>query len=526
MYRRLLRYLLVSGVIANLLAIATVAWVFLAIGESPWLLLEKAANRYAYQSYGLRRKLARITLDSGLVADWDAAPAAGPAPFPTLEEWRGQGASPTRLYSRQAYDRRGRPVGSQRTTSTSTGSGATIRVSGTRELLAAIRSARPGDTIEPEPGVYRLRGRSIPLVRGGTADAPVSIRARRLGDVRLDMETLEGFHVLSPYWVFENLDIRGTCSSDSRCEHAFHVVGRGRGFVLRNSRLADFNAPVKVNGTKVAGKQRYPDHGLIEYNSFVNSRPRDTGNPVTLLNIDNVNGWVVRGNLIADFSKKRSDRISYGAFMKGNGRDGVFERNLVICEMNLPADRGVRIGLSFGGGGTGGQFCRDGSCEREFTNGIMRNNVILNCSRDVGIYLNRAYQTGIFNNLIHNSLGIDVRFSSSTASIANNLISGRIRERDDGLALSANNLVYRGCFREIPILSGCPFERWFTAPAAADLSPTAEFPGPKLLGRGIDVEGLDDDFCGTARTPPIDMGPIQYSAGRVCNPAGPGEPAK
>jgi hypothetical protein len=37
-------------------------------------------------------------------------------------------------------------------------------------------------------------------------------------------------------------------------------------------------------------KHYYADYGLLEYNSFYNERPRDTGNPVTLLNIDTADG--------------------------------------------------------------------------------------------------------------------------------------------------------------------------------------------------------------------------------------------
>src|SRR3546814_6804426 len=46
---------------------------------------------------------------------------------------------------------------------------------------------------------------------------------------------LEGFRVLAPFWIFENLVIEGTCETDHRCEHAFHIVGDAAGTVIQNN---------------------------------------------------------------------------------------------------------------------------------------------------------------------------------------------------------------------------------------------------------------------------------------------------
>src|SRR3546814_10210085 len=70
---------------------------------------------------------------------------------------------------------------------------------------------------------------------------------------------LEGFRVLAPFWIFENLVIEGTCETDHRCEHAFHIVGDAVGTVIQNNWVTDFNAAVKVNGKD----GRYPDAGII-----------------------------------------------------------------------------------------------------------------------------------------------------------------------------------------------------------------------------------------------------------------------
>ena len=98
----------------------------------------------------------------------------------------------------------------------------------------------------------------------------------------------------------------------------------------------------------------------------------------------------------------------------GFPHDGLFERNLVMCTRNFSG--GTRIGLSLGGGGTAPQFCEDGSCNTEHQNGILRNNLIVNCS-DVGIYLNRAQDTLVDHNTLYATAGIDVRFPTSSATL-------------------------------------------------------------------------------------------------------------
>jgi len=339
------------------------------------------------------------------------------------------------------------------------------------------------------------------------------VRADGLGEARLEFSMLEGFHVMAPYWTFENLTITGTCEKDSDCEHAFHVVGKARGFVLRNSIIRDFNAHIKVNG--VNGD--YPDNGLIEHNSFYNQHPRNTVNPVNLLNINSVDNWRVRSNLLADFVKSSGDKLSYGAFMKGNGRKGIFENNLVICEMNLTYSRKTQVALSFGGGGTGTAFCRDQSCETEHSEGIIKNNIILNCPTDVAIYLNKAAETRIYHNALINTLGIDARFRSTSALIANNIIAGRIKDRDGAITIRQNNLIDMDC-----VLPGghwpfnCVFDELYRGAYTGDFTLQK---GSMLLGQGITLDKKMADFCDNAANPQqLDLGPIQYSNGQSCLP--------
>jgi MYXO-CTERM domain-containing protein len=131
---------------------------------------------------------------------------------------------------------------------------------------------------------------------------------------------------------------------------------------------------------------------------------------------------------------------------------------------------------------------------------LLQNNIIANCS-DVGIYINKGARTSILNNTLVETSGIDIRFDSSTAIIANNLVDGRVRERDSGtIEDSANNVV------EID-----PTE-YFQDPANLDLALT--FP-EEVLDQGRD-ENVTHDFCGRARTAPLDIGALEYSLGPPC----------
>jgi len=294
------------------------------------------------------------------------------------------------------------------------------------EAIHALERALPGDVIEFAPGTYRFRGRALSSDRPGQADHPIVVRSSTLGAVTLEFDLLEGFHVTAPYWTFENLVIRGVCEQHDRCEHAFHIVGAARGISVRNSELRDFNAHVKINGAD----GQFPDAGRLEHNTIVNSSARMTGNPVTPIDLVAASNWLVERNLIADFVKAGGDGTSYGAFAKGAGRSNRFIANVVLCEYQLVGVGGRRVGLSFGGGGSGAQFCRDGRCIVEQEGGLMQSNLIASCS-DAGIYINRSLQTQLVHNTLLDTAGVEVRFAESYAIAQGNLVDGGLIARDD-----------------------------------------------------------------------------------------------
>jgi hypothetical protein len=379
-----------------------------------------------------------------------------------------------------------------------------VPVSDATGLRNAINAAAPGQEIVLAPGTYHVVGNLL-CDTAATAGAPIVVRAATPRSALIRFDAVEGFKVSEPHWRFEGLDIEGICAVDSDCEHAFHIFGAADFTVVRNNVVRDFNAQIKSNGDFVGPAFVFPDDALVERNSFYDTRVRNTGNPVTKLDVVGGRRWVVRANTIYDFQKGGGNFVSYAAFLKGNSRDGLFERNLVICERQFSG--GVRLGLSFGGGGTSpGSICEDGSCTPEHQNGIMRNNIIVNCPVDVGIYLNAAANSRIQHNTLYNTTGIDVRFSASTADLRNNLLSGQIRNRDGGTHTSAGNLT------QVPLAS---FATWFQAPALANFR---LLNGSAIVNLGVAAPLVVDDFCANVRGDGLaDIGAVEYDGDGICD---------
>ncbi|WP_210736058.1 right-handed parallel beta-helix repeat-containing protein [Massilia sp. Mn16-1_5] len=302
------------------------------------------------------------------------------------------------------------------------------------EARRAMAEAVPGEVITFLPGDYVLRS-TVYASRPGSAAAPIVVRAARPGTVTIAVQANEGFTVTAPWWRFENLGLRGACRHDDYCNHAFHVVGGAHHFVARNNTISDFNAHFKINGNRSG----FPDHGLIEANTLANTAPRKTSRPVTPIDLVAASDWTIRANLIHDFVKAWGDRISYGAFAKGAAERTVFERNMVLCEAALSGQPGQRIGLSFGGGGTGKRYCRDARCITEHAGGSMRANLVAGCS-DVGIYLNSASGTQLVDNTVLDTAGVQVRFPTSSATLAGNLVDGPLRADEGGVLRGEDNL--------------------------------------------------------------------------------------
>jgi hypothetical protein len=371
---------------------------------------------------------------------------------------------------------------------------------------SAIADAQPGDHIVVAPGIYNMPDGRTDCVADGTIELPIVIRAPIAGQttIRFGNGLVEGFYVSGAYWIFENLIIEGSCANDNQCEHAFHLAGNADGTIIRQNVIRDFNAQLKANRSP-SNPAVFPDDVIVEYNELYDSAPRNTSNPVTKIDVVGGRRWIIRGNFIHDFAKAEGNNISYAAFLKGNSRDGLFERNLVQCE-SLHTGQ-IRLGLSFGGGGSGpDSICEDNSCKPEHQNGTMRNNIIANCPADVGIYVNAASNTKIFNNTLFDTTGIDMRFTETTGEVRNNLLGGQIRTRDSANFDESHNLTQ---------VNLADFQSWFADAAALDFSLVD---GASFMDQGTTIASVSDDYCTTPRDDgAYDIGALEYTADSPCD---------
>jgi parallel beta-helix repeat protein len=363
--------------------------------------------------------------------------------------------------------------------------GSVVLVASADGARAAIARAQPGEAITFLPGSYRFDGGSIRVTQAGSAQAPITVRAAVAGTVVLEFALEEGFSVTAPWWRFENLTIRGACKAHSDCEHAFHVSGGAHHFAAVNNTISDFNAHFKINGAD----GRFPDSGVIEHNTLNNTSARQTANPVTPIDLVAASGWTVRANLISDFVKADGNRVSFGAFAKGGGSANRFVGNIVICERMLTGQPGQRIGISLGGGSTEAAYCRDRKCITEQSGSAIESNLISACSDD-GIYLNSAANSRVVHNSVIDTAGVDVRFATSSAQVAGNLVDGAIRSRDGGLVRADDNLdtatawLYFGRHPQRALLK-----------ASAEL----DFRWAGAAPRRAAGSAIETDLCGAAR---------------------------
>lgn len=387
----------------------------------------------------------------------------------------------------------GARTGGERPASVAAADARRVIVASEAEALRALARAQPGDVIEFAPGVYRFQGRRIGIDRPGESLRPIVVRSPALGTVTLEFDLLEGFHVTAPHWVFENLVIRGVCVQDDHCEHAFHIVGAARGVIVRNNVISDFNAQIKINGA--AG--RFPDGGRLEHNTLFNHAARLTANPVTPVDLVAASDWTIERNFIADFVKRGGDGTSYGAFAKGGGTGNRFVANAVVCEHRLQGVAGRRVGLSFGGGGSAPQGCRDGRCAVEQVAGLMQSNLVASCS-DVGIYVNRSAQTKLIHNTVLDTAGVEVRFAGSSVTAQRNLVDGGMIARDGALLEGADN---RSSLVSLSFLGLHPVRSLFVD--AADLDLRWRGAPPQVNAPAVAPIA---DLCGGWRDPPMAYG--------------------
>ncbi|WP_084883685.1 hypothetical protein [Vibrio sp. qd031] len=488
-YRALKVYLISSSVVLHLLVVVILAQFvsgFLASGPTFAQALSNNGNNIK-QNYPSLEPLGSMMLS---VADKQGASDYYDVPF-DVSDWPSVGPrelSYTEMVPKSLHD-------------------AFLYVSNVKELELALRNAKPRSVIVIKPGVYLLKSKRVGLSKvDTTAETPIYLVAEKTGAVTIELDTSEGFYVDKPHWHFMGINFKGVCASDSRCHHAFHVVGGGSFFHLAHSQLVDFSSAIKVNEYKGV----YPDSGVIAYNHIYNTHPRNTRSPVNPINMDQGNDWIATHNIIRDFLKYGGNRISYGAYFKGGAVGGEISNNLVICETGESRARGSIVGLSLGGGGMNIKHRRENS-EFETKDIIVRNNVVMHCT-DVGLYVNKGQDSVIYNNTFYNTYGLDLRFPESSGNnVFNNVINGKIRKRDNGTGKLSNNVVF-----DRDYWSGKNrLQQIYSEPQNGKL----EILNPEAVEALMDTTEIPlnqresfTDFCGQPITPPLLAGAIQLGS--------------
>lgn len=370
-----------------------------------------------------------------------------------------------------------------------------ILVTNPANLSKALKEVLPGQHIVIKSGTYPISGKRLRITnRSPSRHQPITLRALEPGKVTIEFDSIEGLYLNQPYWRISGLRFVGKCLSQSRCEHAIHVVGEASHTIIEHNEFIDFNAAIKVNRDKNA----FPDHGVVQNNHFYFTSIRDVTKPVTPINVDHGNNWLISRNIIRDFVKLGGNKISYGAFIKGGAIKGTIENNLVICNTTNQHYPGAQVGLSLGGGGMAQQHRRE-EIDAETVGATIRNNIVMHCN-DVGLYINKGKQATINNNILYNTQGIDIRYSQSDAHIINNILNGKIRLRDNGKAESTANFISSRSFwsgRE-------DIDNWFQSPSIGNFTIKTDSVRKQLHSLASPYRLLpgqeNTDFCGNTIT--------------------------
>lgn len=433
-------------------------------------------------------------------------------------------------------------------------------VGDTTALRDAVREALPGDTIVVLPGDYFLP--NTRLEQNGARHAPITLRAAVPREASLWLGQGRTIEVHGEYWQIRDLDFQGFHGSGQ----ALRLGGAADHTLIEGNLFRNFDSAIRVDAKEAA--HRFPDNVSILRNVFANDTARNSRSAIVAIDVTGGRNWRISENFIADMALDRSgsERSSTGILLQGGAADALIDRNLIICEWHHSG--GQRMGLSLGGDGTHrGRFDRRGmdACTAdcpEVRDSRITNNVILDCPDEPGVYLNKARDVLIANNTIFNAFGIQARFPETRVRTIDNVLSGTIWQRDNGMALSSNDLT-TGWFdwanhlpaakRKLePPVAGhhvilfewfdrlvrwglgtlrglldrlansflgkglAPFETWFLAPHAGDFR---LYDGPDIVSTGSSPPAVGHDFCGQQRMAPGDRGAFEYKAGG-CDLAG------
>ena len=402
-------------------------------------------------------------------------------------------------------------------------SGSVVAVCSEAEILAAIANASPGDVITVCPGSFDFNER-IRVQNDGQASGRIFLRADTLGSVIFNLSHIENFKISGKFWIFENLEIQGACTSGSGCEHAFHIVGDADDLIFRNNEIVNFASHIKLNGEVVgnATAKSFPDRTMFLNNFWHNTRYVQNNAPHNILNLDGGKDHVVRGNIFADYNTPASlPKSASAVYPKASTLRILIEQNLIVCE-KVRTDGETARGIELGDGAPpsicDGDVDQDGAgdCSENGQNqeGIIRNNIIMNCNNGgsaSGIMVGSDRASNIYHNTVINT---GQRNAAFYVGHADHDTYWRYNILEKGFNTNYANRALNESDNIQP--SASERDSLFSAPNSGDLSLDQ---GNALIEQVPADAEVAYDFCGYPRGETADLGAIEYStrhAGTPC----------
>ncbi len=387
--------------------------------------------------------------------------------------------------------------------------GNVVTVDSVTALVDAVNTAQPGDTILVADGTYDLDGAYLWIDTEG-----VTLRS---ASGNRDAVTLDGGYTTTEIVTIAASDVTIADLTLFRAHtHPIHVVseeGDTTGTLIYNVHVVDpREQAIKIN-PNTAGT--YPDAGVVACSHLeLTDAGRPHVNPASGgcytggIDAHQARGWVIRDNLIEGFWCP-SGLAEHAVHLWRGSRDTIVERNALRNNA-----RGVGFGMATSGDA---RTYADDPCPGitgyvGHYGGTVRNNAIFagraelfasNSGFDCGICIWQACGATVVHNTVAATeapfSSIEWRFSNTTLTLTNNLVTHAMREREGATAVQAGNV--EGASLAL-----------FADGAAGDLhlAPSAS----AAIDQGVAVAGgiADADFDGDARPigPARDVGADEW----------------
>ncbi len=304
------------------------------------------------------------------------------------------------------------------------------------ELQAAVAALSSGDTLVLEAGTYDLTWAL--WLDGGLDNVAIIGAGRDATVIRGPGMSVDDPEVPHLIWVG---DVRHFLIADLTLRDVYYhplQFSTGDGAFaphIDNVRIIDSGEQFIKVSTGV-GLTEYCDSGIVE-NCVFEYTDRARSGYTNAVDILATGFWIIRDNLFLRIRGPVGELAGPTVLAWQNSIHTTVERNVFIeCD----------IGIGMGNPAGPGIYARDGETVYDNQNAIVKNNFIYRTeSGDVGISLNRARDAEVHHNtVVLNGTfpwDIEYRYSSTNASIYNNLCDSGILSRDGGAADLGGNII-------------------------------------------------------------------------------------